>query len=93
MDSLLEHSEFPTPVDGIFDESWIVFINLSVLENLPIGIYCKDIFLESHGCMQMHRVALHTHLRQCGAVVDEGGRVAEPDDEASIWLDILNTMV
>ena len=93
MDRLLEHSEFATPVDGIFDESWIVFINLIVLENFPIGISCKDILLEIHGCMQMHRVALHTQLRQRGAVLDDGGRVAEPDDEASIWLDILNTMV
>ena len=84
MDSLLKHSELPTPVDGIFLESWIVFINLCVLEDLPIGISCKDIFLETHGRMQMHRVAVLAHLRQCGAVLDEGGRVAEPDDEASI---------
>ena len=93
MDRLLEHSEFATPVDGVFNESGIVFINLGVLVNLPIGISCKDILLEIHGCMQMHRVALHTQLRQRGAVLDDGGRVAEPDDEASIWLDILNNMV
>ena len=84
MDSLLEHSELPTPVDGVLNERGIVFINLCVLEDLPISISCKDIFLESHGCMQMHRVAVLAHLRQCGAVLDEGGRVAEPDDEASI---------
>ena len=84
MDRLLEHSEFATPVDGVFNESGIVFINLGVLVNLPIGISCKDILLEIHGCMQMHRVALHTQLRQRGAVLDDGGRVAEPDDEASI---------
>ena len=84
MDRLLEHSEFAAPVDGIFNESGIVFINLGVLVNLPIGISCKDILLEIHGCMQMHRVALHTQLRQRGAVLDDGGRVAEPDDEASI---------
>ena len=93
MDRLLEHSEFATPVDGVFNESGIVFINLGVLVNLPIGISCKDILLEIHGCMQMHRVALHTQLRQRGAVLDDGGRVAEPDDEASIWLDIFNTIV